>query len=158
MSDDSDLEREIRGERKFSLEEAIARMAGPGAMKGASPVTRQQQAAATIDQFVRRHVLDATGALVQVLVRDVAGGEQLLRQLGEPLRVLADHLEQLLASDYALSEFVREVDAQWGRMVGERPYFELSDRPPHEDDPYTRAAVKEKLMKLRDKLAKIAPG
>ena len=41
---DADLEREIREDRKFTLEEAIARMAGPGAMKGVSPVARMQQA------------------------------------------------------------------------------------------------------------------
>jgi hypothetical protein len=38
---DAELEREIRKERKFTLTEAIGRMAGPGAMKGESPVTRQ---------------------------------------------------------------------------------------------------------------------
>ena len=38
---DAELEREIRKGRKFSLDEAIGRMAGPGAMKGVSPVTRQ---------------------------------------------------------------------------------------------------------------------
>ena len=38
---DAKLERQIRAERKFTLEEAIGRMAGPGSMKGASPVTRK---------------------------------------------------------------------------------------------------------------------
>lgn len=37
---DAELEREIRKERKFTLEEAIGRMIGPGGMKGASPITR----------------------------------------------------------------------------------------------------------------------
>jgi hypothetical protein len=41
---DAELEREIRKERKFTLAEAIGRLAGPGAMKGESPVTRMQQA------------------------------------------------------------------------------------------------------------------
>ena len=36
---DAELEREIRLGRKFTMEEAIGRMAGPGAMKGISPVT-----------------------------------------------------------------------------------------------------------------------
>jgi hypothetical protein len=40
---DAELEREIRQERKFTLAEAIGRLAGPGAMKGESPVTRLQQ-------------------------------------------------------------------------------------------------------------------
>jgi hypothetical protein len=35
---DADLQREIRAERKFTLAEAIGRMAGPGMMKGVSPV------------------------------------------------------------------------------------------------------------------------
>jgi hypothetical protein len=41
---DTELEREILKERKFTLEEAIGRLIGPGGMKGASPVTRMQQA------------------------------------------------------------------------------------------------------------------
>ena len=42
---DAELEREIRKGRKVTLAEAIGWMAGPGAMKGVSPVARQQQAA-----------------------------------------------------------------------------------------------------------------
>ena len=41
---DSEVEREIREARKFTPQEALARMAGPGAMKGASPVSPSQQA------------------------------------------------------------------------------------------------------------------
>ena len=39
-----DLEREVRQARKYSMEDAIGRLAGPGSLKGASPVSRQQQA------------------------------------------------------------------------------------------------------------------
>src|SRR6476469_612637 len=39
---DAELEREIRAERKFTLAEAIGRMAGPGAMKGVSPVSNKR--------------------------------------------------------------------------------------------------------------------
>jgi hypothetical protein len=53
---DAELEREIRKDRKFTLEEAIGRMIGPGAMKGTSPVPRQQQAAAEIEDWLRRHI------------------------------------------------------------------------------------------------------
>ena len=35
---DAELEREIRKGRKFTLAEAIGRLAGPGAMKGESPI------------------------------------------------------------------------------------------------------------------------
>jgi len=39
---DNQLEQEIRQGRKFNSAEAIARLAGPGAMKGASPVSPVQ--------------------------------------------------------------------------------------------------------------------
>ena len=35
---DAELEREILKDRKFTLEEAIGRLIGPGGMKGASPI------------------------------------------------------------------------------------------------------------------------
>jgi hypothetical protein len=53
---DAELEREIRQERKFTLTEAIGRMAGPGAMKGESPVTRLHQAVAEIQEYLDRHL------------------------------------------------------------------------------------------------------
>ena len=43
---DAELEREIRAGRKFSVAEAIGRLAGPGMMKGVSPIAPQQQGAA----------------------------------------------------------------------------------------------------------------
>ena len=60
---DADLQREIRAERKFTLGEAIGRMAGPGSMKGASPVTPHQQAASEIETWLRANLTDAGGAL-----------------------------------------------------------------------------------------------
>jgi hypothetical protein len=50
---DAALESEILKERKFTLEEAIGRMIGPGGMKGASPVARMQQAEAEIETWLR---------------------------------------------------------------------------------------------------------
>src|SRR6185295_6950916 len=75
---DAELEREIRQGRKFTLEEAIARMAGPGAMKGASPVPRMQQAEMEIGTWLRSHLADAGGALEVVLHRRIKGSEILL--------------------------------------------------------------------------------
>ncbi len=40
---DAALELGIREGRKFTLEEAIARLAGPGAMKGESPVPQMDR-------------------------------------------------------------------------------------------------------------------
>ena len=59
---DAELEREIRAERKFTLAEAIGRLAGPGMMKGVSPVTRKQQAIAAIQEYLNRHLADADPA------------------------------------------------------------------------------------------------
>src|SRR4029079_5724764 len=72
---DAELEREIREGRKFTLEEAIARMVGPGAMKGESPVTRMQQAEIEIGSWLRSHLTDSGGALEVVLHRRIKGSE-----------------------------------------------------------------------------------
>ena len=61
-----EIEREIRTNRKFSLSEAIGRMAG-GLMKGGSPVTRKRQAELEIDEYLRRHLVDSAGVLRSVL-------------------------------------------------------------------------------------------
>src|SRR5947208_16728492 len=75
---DAELEREIRKGRKFTLEEAIGRLAGPGAMKGESPVARMQQAEIEIASWLRSHLPDAGGALRVVLHRDVKASDLLL--------------------------------------------------------------------------------
>ena len=56
---DSEIQREIREGRKFTLAEAIGRLAGPGAMKGESPVARMQQAEIEIESF---HFFSSTWA------------------------------------------------------------------------------------------------
>src|SRR5262245_49246617 len=93
---DADLEREIRAERKFTLSEAIGRMAGPGAMKGVSPVTLREQAAAEIQEYLGAHLEDRGGVLCGVLLRDVAESDALLADLEHPLVVLAVHVQGVL--------------------------------------------------------------
>src|SRR5262245_6673259 len=97
---DAELEREIRAERKFTLAEAIGRMAGPGAMKGASPATRKQQAVATIQEYLCRHLSDAAGVLSGVLLRQVTESEGPLKAVDRPLVALADHVRHVLGSEY----------------------------------------------------------
>ena len=111
---DADLERQIRAERKFSLAEAIGRMAGPGAMKGASPVTRKAQAGAVIEDYLRRHLSDAGGVLVGVVLRHASESDQLLADYDRPLAALAGYARQVLGSEFQLKELVREADAEWG--------------------------------------------
>src|SRR5262245_1380811 len=87
---DAELEREIRDERKFALTEAIGRMAGPGALKGASPIDRGKRAAADIQEYICRQTADSAGALSGVVVRQVAESELLLMDLDAPLALLAN--------------------------------------------------------------------
>ena len=90
---DAELEREILKGRKFTLAEAIGRLAGPGAMKGESPVTRLQQAEIEIESWLRSHLADTGGALQVVLHRHVKGSELLLNNFDQPLVVLASYCQ-----------------------------------------------------------------
>jgi hypothetical protein len=150
---DAQLEREIRGGRKFTLEEAIARLAGPGMLKGESPVARMRQAEIEIGSWLRTHLADAGGALEVILDRRVKGSELLLNNFDEPLVVLASYCQQVLTSECLLEELVCEADVQWGRLMGERPYLERAGSAPHPEDPYTVERVREKLTDLVEQLA-----
>lgn len=141
----AELDREIRQGRRFSPEEALARMAGPGAMKGASPVSRVQQAETEIGSWLRRNVVDATGSLQSLLHRNLKGSELLLENLERPLIAVAAHFESVLASDYLLKELVREADVDWGERMDERPYFGKEGSPDHPSDPYTVESVRKAL-------------
>lgn len=149
---DAGLARDIHADRKFSLAEAIGRLAGPGIMKGVSPITRKHQAEAEIQEYLGRHLADTAGALSGVLLRQVGESNLLLPNLHLPLVVLAGHVRSILASEYLLKELVREADVEWGRAFGERPHFEQEGRPPHSDDPYTAESVRIALSQLVEQL------
>jgi hypothetical protein len=162
MSDDEDaerseadeaIEREIRNSRKFTLEEAIARMAGPGAMKGASPIARKRQAELEIEACIRSRLADNDGGLKVVLARGVKESEILLMNYEQPLAALATYCQQVLSSEYSLKELVRAADTEWGRVLMERPYFEKEGSSPHPDDPYTVESVRSALSGLIEQLA-----
>src|SRR5215472_1655889 len=91
----AELEREIRKERKFTMAEAIGRMAGPGAMKGMSPITREQQAEVEIENWLRHHLAGA-GELEVVLLRRIRGSEFMLRNYERPLFVLSACCQRVL--------------------------------------------------------------
>jgi hypothetical protein len=150
---DAELEREIRKERKFTLAEAIGRLAGPGAMKGVSPIAPMQQAGVEIETWLRYHLADAGGGLEVALLRRVKGSELLLNNYDQPLIVLAGCCQRILGSDHLLEELVRDADIEWGRVLGERPYFEKEGSPAHADDPYTVDSVRKTLSGLLEQLA-----
>ena len=151
--DDAELEREIRANRTFSLSDAIGRMGGGGVMKGASPISATRQAQLAIEEYLRCHLVDAGGVLGRVLLRDVGQSARLLDDHDPPLNVLADFVRTVLHSEYLLRELVREADVEWGRALGERPYFERAGQPPHPDDPYTLESVHRTLSRLAEALA-----
>jgi hypothetical protein len=150
---DAELQREVLEGRKFTLEEAVARMVGPGAMKGESPVTRVRQAENEIGTWLRGHVTDAAGALLVVLHRRVTGSDLLLNNLGKPLVVLAGYCQRVLDSEYLLQEVVREADVEWGRVMGERPHFDKEGSPRDPDDPYTVESVRSTLAGIVEQLS-----
>ena len=150
---DAELLRESLVGRKFTIAEAIGRLAGPGMMKGVSPITGKEQADVVIQEYLRFHLVDSGGALSCVLLRRVKESELLLAGFEQPLVVLARYLEQVLGSDFRLKELVREADSEWGRAFGERPYFERDGSPADADDPYTLESVRIKLTQLADGLA-----
>src|SRR5262245_50710235 len=154
---DHEREREIREGRKFTLREAIGRLAGPGALKGASPITRMQQAEHEIEAYLRSHLADTGGPLEVVLLRYVKGSELLLHNIDQPMVVLARFCQRVLDSDQLLKELVRDADAEWGRVMEERPFFETEGSPAHPEDPYTVESVRKRLSELVEKLG-VDPG
>jgi hypothetical protein len=149
---EAELQREIRAGRKFTLSEAIGRMAGPGAMKGVSPMSNKQQAENIIAETLRSYLSDTSCALRTVLLRRLANSEQLLHNYDHPLKFLAEWLRRVLASEERLKDVVMETDIEWGHINSERPYFEKEGSAPHADDPYTFESVKKTLSKLLEML------
>ena len=78
----------------------------------------------------------------------------LLKGFDQPLAVLAGCLQQVLGSEFELKELVRDADVEWGRVFGERPFFEKDGGPPDECDPYTLESVRSKLAQLAGGLGK----
>ena len=142
---DAAIEREIRQGRKLDARDLLSRMAGPGAMKGASPVSPVQQAETEIGTWLRGNLPDTAGALRVVLHRHLKGSSVLLDNLDRPLVALAEYFRALLAAEYRLREIVGEADVEWGRAMDERPMFEREGVSAHPDDPYTFEGVREAL-------------
>jgi hypothetical protein len=147
-----DIEQEIRTHRKFSLSEAIGRIAGGDFMKGGSPISRKRQAELEVEEYLRRHLVDSEGVLRRILLRHL--GKSLFdNKYDHPIGALSEYIPRLLASEQLLAEFVREADAEWGRENDERPYFQKASHLPEPGDPYTIDSVRLALLQLRERLA-----
>jgi hypothetical protein len=154
---EAQLEREIRQSRKPGVKDLMAHIAGPGALKGASPVSPVQQAETEIGTWLRQTLPDGSGALRVVLHRHLKGSALLLDNLDRPIVALADYFRKLLATDALLTELVGEADVEWARAMDERPYFERKGAAPHPDDPYTLENVRQSLRDALERLPE-APG
>src|SRR4051794_31536519 len=99
---EAEIEREIRDKRKFSLAEAIGRLAGPGAMKGTSPVPLKEQAAHQVENWLNCHLPGNQMELQLVLLRDFRCSELLLHNFEQPFVVLAAYCQQIIDSEYLL--------------------------------------------------------
>jgi len=155
---DAELEREIRRGRKFTAEEAMGQMIGPGAMKGGSAIHRKQEAETAIGVWLRDNLTDSAGALQVSLHRRLKESWLLLENLDQPLVALAGYCQEVLASNYHLTELVREADVEWGRSMDERPHFNREGSPPHPDDPYTNASVRTALREVLTKISEATEG
>ena len=152
-AEDAELEREIRSRRKFSVAEAIGRKAAD-LLKGTSPVTLKRQAELEVEHYLESALDDSEGALQVVLLRRVRESQGLLEDgYEDPLTALARVNASILESEARLRRFVTAIDAEWGRMYSERPYFEREGQVPHRSDPYTVASVRQMLERLGELLA-----
>jgi hypothetical protein len=150
---DAELEREIRKGRKFTVAEAIGRMAGPGAMKGVSPITLKQQTMVAIENWLRQHMCASEGELQTILLRRIGASELLLHCYERPLFLLAACCQKVLDSEYLLKDLVNEADVEWGQVQGERPHFDREGLAPDLDDPYTIESVRSALTGLVEQVA-----
>ena len=142
---DAAIEQEIRLGRKLGAKDLLAHIAGPGALKGASPVSPVLQAETEIGTWLGHNLADVCGALRTVLHRHLKGSQLLLDDLDRPLVAVRAYLQRVLAAEPLLREIVNEADVEWGRAMDERPLFERAGVPPHPDDPYTLEGVRQAL-------------
>ena len=143
----------IRRDRKFTLAEAVGREAA-GAMSGASPVALAEQVLLEVEQTLQSRLVDSAGSLTRtILARLKIDPPLLARHFDRPVGALEEFLGATLGSDSLLKSLVRDTDARWGRDYGERPHFETEGNPPHPDDPYTLAGVRDLLGDLLESLS-----
>ncbi|MBF0371718.1 MAG: hypothetical protein HQL52_19965 [Magnetococcales bacterium] len=151
----ADIERELAARQKFSLAGAIGRQAR-GAMKGASPIPRGEQAVLTINHFIDQHLSDPSGALKSILKRRIKAQEMVLQKhLENPLAALQEILHALLDQEGTLQEFVRRVDVRWGELYQERPHFQQPGAAAHPDDEYTHQSVRRDLEGVLERIIKL---
>ncbi len=141
----SQVEAEARHMHQFSIGDIIGREGGDF-LKGASAVPGGLRTHAAIEDYLATHLYDPDDALRVVLHQDLDGDLEALD--GKPKKAIRRRVEAVLRNQATLSDFVRRVDAEWGRLMDERPFFEREGEAPHPDDPYTNELVRQRLEDL----------
>ena len=155
---DRDFEQQIKRDvikgRKFSVADLIA-MEGGGFLKGESPVPRLVQVEIEINNYIANHLSDSTGALQMVLQKWVKAEQKILSEnIDSPLNALAQIIQKINTNQELLYELVKQVDFQWGKLTGERPYFQMPGQEAHPDDEYTHESVSLQLKQLLETIDK----
>jgi len=133
----TEMQREMLSQQKFTMQGAINR-AGASLMKGKSPISSQDQAISMLTRWIDQQVSDPSGALKSVLCRQVRNNELLLgRHQKNLLSALQEIVDKILACNFALHEFVRQIDVRWGELNQERPLFQRAGQSPDPADEYT---------------------
>jgi hypothetical protein len=147
LPDAETIQREARLGRKFSLADVIAQAGGGSLMRGGTPVSDAEVARHTLLAFLDRHLSDA--ALEAALMDWVrAHPEHVERELKHPLGGLLRLLEETVRYDGLFTEFVRQVDVHYGRIMQEPPHFQKPGEAPHPDDEHTFDSVRATLSRL----------
>ncbi|MGD1867380.1 MAG: hypothetical protein ACFB0D_22755 [Phormidesmis sp.] len=144
---DSELQREIRKGRKFSLAEAIGREGG-SFMKGESAVPRPVRANNAIKQFLDSQLIDTSSAFATTLFTWAKADIRVSRQLDTPLVALAQILESLLSEPTTFYEFYRQVAIAQATITGDRPHFQQPGEPPHPEADYSHKLIRTQLLEL----------
>lgn len=147
----TDLQREIRAERKFSLAEAISREGG-SFMKGESTIPRPLRATTEIKQFITTY-LEPAGAIATTLQTWASHDIRLSRQLDTPLVALSEVIASLLAEPTTLSEFARQVAIAHSQITGDRPQFHRPDQPPDPTAAHTHQSIRAALSTLHQQIS-----
>jgi DNA-directed RNA polymerase sigma subunit (sigma70/sigma32) len=142
---DREIQQELRLSRKFTLADAIGQEAG-NFMKGESPVPRMVQVKTEIATLLKEYLRDSSGALQTVLNQWIAADEKRIStHMNAPADAIQEAITSILKSPDTLYELVRQADARWGQMYGERPHFQQPGQTAHPDDEYTHESVRQAL-------------
>jgi hypothetical protein len=151
---EEEIETEVQSQQKFSVAGAIGR-AGKGILKGASPVSQQDQAIKLLESWVDQNSSDPSGALKSLLRQKIRSSRSIVEQHRErPKEALVIVIQEILSTEFLLREFVRQVDVKWGELFQERPYFQKEGQEPHPNDEYTFDSVRVELNQMLSKLQK----